>query len=277
MTTLKLLQIIDILCNILLENDEIMYWRNFYFMKYHAILRYSDKKHFWWNHSKERIIDKVLVPFINGQIVPIKQGGEKKLLNMKNTTFLSVYRTDNSLNKSKNNSVQKQMTSEDFEQYDCTEEILSEVKSEISSHPSRSIFEQKFSEVKDQVFVIMKFDDQELDSAYEGVIEPVIREYGLESIRVDKLQDSGKINDQIIENISTSKYILADLTGERPNCYYEAGFAHALGKELIFTIKQNEKIHFDLSGNRFIQWTTESDLRRKLRERFKFLTEKNEG
>lgn len=246
-------------------------------MKYHAILCFSDKKHFWWNHSKEKIIDNVLVPFINGQVVPITQDGKKILLNMKNTTSLSIYKTENLLKKLENNSIQKQIFNEDFEQYDCTVEILNEVKVEISSHPSRSIFEQKFSDVKNQVFVIMKFDDQELDSAYEGVIEPVLREYGLESIRVDKLHDSGKINDQIIEYIATSKYILADLTGERPNCYYEAGFAHALGKELIFTIKQNEKIHFDLSGNRFIQWTTESDFRSKLKERLNFLTEKNEG
>jgi nucleoside 2-deoxyribosyltransferase len=246
-------------------------------MQYHAILNYSDKNHFWYNHSKETIIDKVLVPFINGQIVPITYGENlKKLLNMKNTTFLSVYSTENKLIKMTDNSIVKQMKAEDFKQYDCTEEILNEVKGEISAYPSRSIIEKKFTDVKNQVFVVMKFGDQLLDSAYEGVIEPVIREFGLEPIRVDKLLDSGKINDQIIENIATSKYILADLTGERPNCYYEAGYAHALGKDVILTIMKNEKIHFDLSGNRFIQWATEADLRSNLRERFKFLTEKNE-
>ena len=34
--------------------------------------------------------------------------------------------------------------------------------------------------------------------------------------------------------------VLADLTGERPNCYFEAGYAHALGKQLILTIRKGE-------------------------------------
>jgi hypothetical protein len=68
----------------------------------------------------------------------------------------------------------------------------------------------------------MKFGDKILDSAYDGVIEPLLEnEFNLKSIRVDKFQNSGKINDQIIEMISTSKYVLADLTGERPNTYYD--------------------------------------------------------
>jgi nucleoside 2-deoxyribosyltransferase len=112
----------------------------------------------------------------------------------------------------------------------------------------------------------MKFGDEELDSAYDGVIEPIISDNGLTAIRVDKIRDSGKINDQILENIAKSKFIISDLTGERPNCYYETGFAHALGKELILTIKEKEKIHFDLAGYRFIIWKTESDLRKKLKE-----------
>jgi nucleoside 2-deoxyribosyltransferase len=115
----------------------------------------------------------------------------------------------------------------------------------------------------------MKFGDKILDSAYEGVIEPLLaNEFNLKSIRVDKLPNSGKITDQIIDMIATSKYILADLTGERPNTYYETGFAHALGKEVILTIHEGETIHFDLAGNRFIIWETESDLRNKLRDRF---------
>ena len=100
------------------------------------------------------------------------------------------------------------------------------------------------------------------------MIKPVIEEYGLRALRVDEIQDSGRITDQILENIATSKYVFAELTGERPNCYYECGFAHALGKELILAIKTLNQVHFDLAGYRFIQWETELDLRRKLRVRF---------
>ena len=58
--------------------------------------------------------------------------------------------------------------------------------------------------------------------------------------------------------------MIADLTGAKPNCYYEAGYAHGLQKEVIFTIRRPEKPHFDLAGRRFIMWETEDDLRVQL-------------
>jgi len=91
------------------------------------------------------------------------------------------------------------------------------------------------------------------------------------------LSSSGNITTQILESISTSKIILVELSGERPNCYYEAGYAHALGKEIIFCIKTNETIHFDLASYRFIQWNTEAKLRQMLRERLISISEREEG
>ena len=116
-------------------------------------------------------------------------------------------------------------------------------------------------------FVIMKFDDELLDSAYEGVIRPLLEEFGYDPQRIDEIQDSGKISDQILMSIRDAELIVADLTGERPNCYYEVGYAHALDKAMIFTMKKGEKIHFDLSHHRVIIWTTEASLRKQLRKR----------
>lgn len=161
------------------------------------------------------------------------------------------------------------MDDSSFEKFNCTSEILNEIKESMVSNESKSLLHKSFLESEDQIFVIMKFGDPILESAYEGVIDPIIREFDLNPIRVDKIQDSGKISDQILENIAKSKIIISDLTGERPNCYYETGFAHALGKHIILTIKENEKLHFDLAGHRFIVWKTEADLRKKLRERLK--------
>jgi len=120
-------------------------------------------------------------------------------------------------------------------------------------------------------FVIMKFGDKILDSAYEGVYESLLSEFGYSAIRVDHVQNSGPIPEQIYENIRTADLVLADLSGERPNCYYETGYAHALEKEMILTIKEEDRIHFDLSHYRFIVWDTESNLRRKLRKRLELM------
>lgn len=138
-----------------------------------------------------------------------------------------------------------------------------------------SLLQKSFAAPKDQVFVIMKFGDKLLDSAYEGVIVPIFTDYNIEVIRVDEIQDSGKISDQILDLISESRFIISDLTGARPNCYYETGFLHALGKEIILTCHSSENIHFDLAGYRFIIWETESDFRRLLKARIKKLVENN--
>lgn len=154
-----------------------------------------------------------------------------------------------------------------FDDLDCTENILDKAKILNKSTNTQSILEKIFVKEEKQVFVIVKFGDKDLDSAYEGVIKEVFKEFGIRVIRVDEIQDSGKISEQILEEIAKSKFIFSELTGERPNCYFETGFAYALGKELILSIKKSDKIHFDLADNRFIQWDTENDLRHQLRKR----------
>nr|MDQ3818355.1 TIR domain-containing protein [Acidobacteriota bacterium] len=90
-----------------------------------------------------------------------------------------------------------------------------------------------------QAFVVMKFGDDRLDSAYEVVIKPALEEFRYSVIRIDEVQDSGTITEQILKQISNSEIVFADLTGERPNCYYEAGYAHALQKEIILTVRKD--------------------------------------
>jgi hypothetical protein len=242
-------------------------------MKYHAIIEYG-KKHYFWNWAKESIINEVLIPFINGQVILISIGGGKKLLNLRNASRLTLYCTSASLVVKDNKSIINQMEEGSFSKNDCTEKIIQEAKLELTSEQTYSLLQKSFAKLKDQVFVIMKFGDRYLDSAFEGVIVPLFEKKGYSVIRVDQIQDSGKITDQMLDFISESKIILADLTGSRPNCYYETGFAHALGKEIILTCKKDEKIHFDLAGYRFITWETEKDFRDQLESRIDKIIEK---
>jgi nucleoside 2-deoxyribosyltransferase len=124
-----------------------------------------------------------------------------------------------------------------------------------------------------QGFVVMKLGDRLLDATYELVIRPVLQEFNISAMRIDQVEDSGVITDQILQHIERSALVLADLTGERPNCYFEVGYAHALGKEMILTIRKGEKIHFDMAGRRFIEWESDVDLRDKLRRRLEALKE----
>ena len=129
----------------------------------------------------------------------------------------------------------------------------------------------------EEAFVIMKIGDKELNKIWNDVYEPVIRQCGLDPKRVDKHNEGDLLMREIEEFIKRAKIIIADLTGERPNCYIEAGYAIGIGKSrnLIFCCKSDEKVHFDLSGYEVIRWDTNNmelfrnDLTKKIMYRLK--------
>lgn len=245
-------------------------------MWYHAIAYYGGtKRRYWWNRSKEDIIEDVLLPFVAKQVRKTTRKGVYSLFNFGSAQYITLLKTDAKLKRSARGKTPPELSNESFIKQNCaTEEFVNELVILKSSSIARSMLEYALIEPENKIFVIMKFGDEILDSAYEGVIKPIGEEFGYRVIRVDEIQDSGNITNQILENISSSKIIIADLSGERPNCYYEAGFAHALGRELIFSIRHGEKIHFDLQAYRFIEWRTEADFRKKLRDRIEAITEK---
>ncbi|MGN6237056.1 hypothetical protein [Dyella sp.] len=239
-------------------------------MKYHVICKYGRETTYWYNYSREEVVAEILLPFINGHVIDIHDhDGTTLLLNMRGVNEIQIFKTRAKL---PDNSEIEEMQKPDFRKNDCTSELLNEARVLQANPQITSLLQKCFATPLNQLFVIMKFGDRALDSAYEGVIKPVATEFGLKALRIDEVQDSGQITDQILQAIATSKYILADLSGERPNCYYEAGFAHALGKPIILTIRSADKVHFDLAGYRFMQWETEADLRSALQARLRSLS-----
>lgn len=244
-------------------------------MWYHAVSHYGDKRRCWWNRKRDDIITDILVPFVSKQVKQVTREGISSLFNFGAADYITLVKTPEKLRLENGSRVPSELKDQTFLQRNCaTNEFVNELKQLVNSPRARSLLEQSTLTPHKQIFVIMKFGDEEMDSAYDGVIKPLGKAFGYEVMRVDEIQNSGNINQQILEGISSSEIVLADLTGERPNCYYEAGFAHAIGKELIFSIKSESPIHFDLASYRFITWRTEADYRRKLTERLESLTSK---
>ncbi len=240
-------------------------------MYYHVKLTDSAKN--WYqkiNMSHQMIIDKVLVPFISGQVVDWGFKESRVLLNMKTINQLRVFKSKEQMDDKPGSQIDFD-TAADYE--DCTTELLDQVRQLQASPKTSSLLEKAFATPQNQVFVVMKFGDKYLDSPYQGVIKPAFHKYDIKCLRIDEVQDAGNVTDQVLNAIASSRYVLAELSGERPNCYYETGFAHALGKELILAIRASEDIHFDLAGYRFMVWETEQQLRDQLDTRLSSLVD----
>lgn len=237
-------------------------------MWFHAITEFGQKKRYWWNRSQEDLVSELLLPLLSKQTILASRREKKSLFNFGSVSYATIIKTPTKLVRSGAGKPPKELTDFRFvKKHNATGEFIKEIRLLQSSPLTRSLLQQALSEPLNQIFVVMKLGDDFLDSAYEGAIKPVGEAFGFNVLRVDEIEDSGVISTQILENIARSRVVFVDLSGNRPNCYYEAGYAHALGKEIIFAIRGNEKIHFDLAGYRFIRWKTEPELRRKLRQR----------
>jgi hypothetical protein len=200
------------------------------------------------------------------------RGSTQTLFNFAAISHITVLATESKLNRGSRGGVPDELRDPNFiDDHNVTESLVDELRLLSSTGAAKSVLQRALAAPKNQLFVIMSFGSAILDSAFEEVIKPLCDDFKIGCLRVDRIEDGGNVSQQILENIAQSRFVMSELTGERPNCYYESGFAHALGKEIIFSVRKGEAIHFDLSGYRFIQWETEGELRKKLRVRLESL------
>lgn len=124
----------------------------------------------------------------------------------------------------------------------------------------------------DFCFVIMSFSGNPiLETYYAEAIKPTVEGFGLDCVRVDQEHFNGEISLRIRQNIKRSKLVIVDLTEDRPNCYFEAGYAVAESKPIIFqrldAPKYEPIFHFDVKDYKHILYTTAEDLRERLKDR----------
>ena len=99
-------------------------------------------------------------------------------------------------------------------------------------------------------FVIMQFTE-EFDALYEDVIHPVCEAHGYKVVRGDDFYTSGLIMEDVTRSIKSAALIIADVTPDNANVFYEVGFAHAIGKPtILLSDKKRERLPFDISGFR---------------------------
>jgi len=107
-------------------------------MKYHAVIEYG-RKHYYYNFAKDSIIEKLLIPFINGQVILISSGQGKKLLNLKNVTRITFYRTREKLVENDKKTIIQQIQEKKFQKFECTEKLIQETKLNLTASQTYSL------------------------------------------------------------------------------------------------------------------------------------------
>lgn len=118
------------------------------------------------------------------------------------------------------------------------------------------------------VFVITAFLS-DMDPIFEGV-EQAGESLGLTVMRVKDVPGDYKITDQIVHMIKTARLVVADLTHERPNVYFELGYARGLGKTVVTVAREGTVVHFDVKDWTYIPYIDSRILERDIRKRFEF-------
>lgn len=117
----------------------------------------------------------------------------------------------------------------------------------------------------DQVFVAMSFS-AELKSAWENGIKVALKKAGFRPYRVDADPHIEKIDAKIITEIENSRFLVADVTQQRPGIYFEAGYALGLRRDVFWCVRRDdlENVHFDTRQYNHIVWENEQDLANQL-------------
>ena len=118
-------------------------------------------------------------------------------------------------------------------------------------------------------FVLMAMDPNksEIEDVYNA-IKDVCRKFLITAYRVDEIEHQDRITDLILDEIQTCEYLIADLSYERPNVYYEVGYAHAINKKPILYRRVGTQLHFDLSVHNVPEYKNVTELRKILEKRF---------
>jgi hypothetical protein len=118
-------------------------------------------------------------------------------------------------------------------------------------------------------FVVMPFNNPVLDTYYAEAVASAVERSGLRCVRVDQDHFDGKITDQIQRSIDDAAVVIVDTTGDNPNCYFEAGYAVAKKKLIIWQrlnapMFTSSQLRFDVQDYPHILYTTAENLRERL-------------
>ena len=102
-------------------------------------------------------------------------------------------------------------------------------------------------------------DYPDVQDFFDSVVQPVIEgELGYRMTVVDGRQpyEHARIDQEIFAKLHRSSIVLADITGMRPNCFLELGYALGRGLPTMFMAREGSPLPFDIQTLAGLLWKT---------------------
>ncbi len=102
-------------------------------------------------------------------------------------------------------------------------------------------------------------DYEDVETFFKTVVQPIIEEelgYKMTVIDGSQPYEHSRIDQEIFAKLHRSSVVLADITGMRPNCFIELGYALGRGLPTMLMVKEGNQHPFDISTLGALHWKT---------------------
>ncbi len=137
-----------------------------------------------------------------------------------------------------------------------------EARELVSENPAlRIMFSKWMARQKEIGFLAMQYGDAELEQMASKHMKPVVQSMGYSLQDMRDISQAGVIDNLLREALRNAKFVIADLSHGNNGAYWEAGFAEALEKPVIYTCERLQfesfKTHFDTNHCTTVMWSSD--------------------
>jgi hypothetical protein len=101
---------------------------------------------------------------------------------------------------------------------------------------------------------------------FDEAIAPALQEAGYVPVRVDRAEDPGRVDDEVLVRMHGSRLVVADVTGHPREVYFQGAYALGRGLPVIWTCSEADSaaLRLELPRQELVTWSDAAQLRERL-------------